>query len=190
MVKIARTGISTSNVQTKKILDICWCQNSHLFEGFHPLFHESGVAPLFHPLSASFSQKRHFFGVFQVSVTECLLSVYAPGTPWNVGENKFTRRPILLHGVSNLWSLSFSLFQSFSLRPSENTFISAPQGPGDKATPKRHHPKTFWSSRDSLINHLTPLCACTHTYPCVLGPLHSPLTLEFNFFNWYNHPVS
>ena len=101
-----------------------------------------------------------------------------------------TRRPILLHGVSNLWSLSFSLFQSFSLRPSENTFISAPQGPGDKATPKRHHPKTFWSSRDSLINHLTPLCACTHTYPCVLGPLHSPLTLEFNFFNWYNHPVS
>ena len=45
---------------------IRWCQNSSLVEGFHLLFHESGVAPLFHPLSDSFGQKNHFFGVFQV----------------------------------------------------------------------------------------------------------------------------
>ena len=29
-----------------------------LIEGFHLLFHESGVASLFHPLSASFGQKK------------------------------------------------------------------------------------------------------------------------------------
>ena len=28
--------------------------------------HESGLAPLFHTLSASFSQRNHFFRVFQV----------------------------------------------------------------------------------------------------------------------------
>ena len=73
-----------------------------------------------------------------------------------------------------------SLLQSFSLIPSNNTFISASQGPGDKVTPKIHHPKAFWSSRDSLTNHLTPFCACTHTYPCVLGPLHSYMSNEMS----------
>ena len=53
-------------------------------------------------LFTRFSQKGHFFGVFQASVSECLWSEYAPGTPRDVGENKFTRRPILLHGVKNL----------------------------------------------------------------------------------------
>ena len=85
------------------------------------------------------------------------------------------------HGTAKFVHSFISLFRSFSLRHSENTFISALQGPGDKETPKNHHPKGFWSSRDSLTNHLTPLCACTHTYPCVLGPLHSPLTLEFGY---------
>ena len=32
-----------------------------MIEGFHLLFHESGLAPLFHPLSASFSQKKTLF---------------------------------------------------------------------------------------------------------------------------------
>ena len=59
-----------------------------MIEGFHLLFHESGLAPLFHPLLASFSQKNHFFGVFQVSVTVCLLSEYAPGTALQVQEKK------------------------------------------------------------------------------------------------------
>ena len=76
-----------------------WCQNSHLIEGFHILFHESGLLPLFHPLSASFSQKSHFFGVFQVSPSVSLWSEYAPGTSLQVEEKKITRRPILLDAV-------------------------------------------------------------------------------------------
>ena len=38
----------------KKIPQIRWCQNAPLGQGFHPLFHESDLAPLFHPLSALF----------------------------------------------------------------------------------------------------------------------------------------
>ena len=39
-----------------------------MIEGFHLLFHESGLAPLFHPLSASFGQKKTLFrGVLGVS---------------------------------------------------------------------------------------------------------------------------
>ena len=53
-------------------------QKNSFFEGFHLLFHESGVAPLFHPLSASFGHKTHIFGVFQVCVTVCLWSKTCP----------------------------------------------------------------------------------------------------------------
>ena len=70
-----------------------------MIEGFHLLFHESGLAPLFHPLSASFSQKNHFFGVFQVSPAVTLWLEYAPGTALQVEEKKITRRPILLDAV-------------------------------------------------------------------------------------------
>ena len=59
-----------------------------MIEGFHLLFHESGLAPLFHPLSASFSQKNHFFGVFQVSPGVSLWSEYAPGTALEEGKKK------------------------------------------------------------------------------------------------------
>ena len=105
------------------------CQNSRLVEGFHPLFHESGVAPLFHPLSASFSQKNHFFGVFQVSVTVCLLSEYAPGSSWHVGKKKSIAPPIRKKVQLILWSLSLRYFQSFSLSPPENTLYIAPLPP-------------------------------------------------------------
>ena len=84
-----QTAISRKRNEISYIL---WCQNSSLVEGFHLLFHESGLAPLFHPLSASFSQKTHFFGVFQVSVTVCLWSEYALGTPRDVGK-QITRDP-------------------------------------------------------------------------------------------------
>ena len=52
-----------------------------MIKGFHLLFHGSGLAPLFHPLSASFSQKKNtFFGVFQVCPDDVSLwSEYAPG---------------------------------------------------------------------------------------------------------------
>ena len=64
-----------------------------MIEGFHLLFHESGLAPLFHPLSASFSQKNHFFGVFQVSPGVSLWSEYAPGTALEVGKKSFGGNP-------------------------------------------------------------------------------------------------
>ena len=64
-----------------------------MIEGFHLLFHESGLAPLFHPLSASFSQKNHFFGVFQVYPAVPLLSEYAPGTSLQVGKKKLLGAP-------------------------------------------------------------------------------------------------
>ena len=70
-----------------------------MIKGFHLLFHESGLAPLFHPLSASFSQKNHFFGVFQVYPAVPLLSEYAPKTTLQVEEKKFARRPILLDAM-------------------------------------------------------------------------------------------
>ena len=46
----------------KKLPEIRWCQNSCIVEGFHPLFHESDVAPLFHPLSALFLPSFYFDG--------------------------------------------------------------------------------------------------------------------------------
>ena len=70
-----------------------------MIEGFHLLFHERGLPPLFHPLSASFSQKNHFFGVFQVYPAVPLLSEYAPKTTLQVEEKKIARRPILLDAV-------------------------------------------------------------------------------------------
>ena len=44
----------------KKLLEIRWYQNSRIVEGFHPLFHESDLAPLFHPLSALFRPSFNF----------------------------------------------------------------------------------------------------------------------------------
>jgi len=46
----------------KKLPKIRWCQNSRIVEGFHPLFHESDLAPLFHPLSALFLKETAFSG--------------------------------------------------------------------------------------------------------------------------------
>ena len=99
IVKSALTQIPTSNghiSETKRaILDPL----VRLPEGFHLLFHESGLALLFHPLSASFSHKNHFFRVFQVCPAVPLWSEYAPGPVFQVGKKKFTRRPILCHAV-------------------------------------------------------------------------------------------
>ena len=137
-------------------------------------------------LSPSFglfqSEKALFQGVPGVCHCVSLVSI-CPRDPSPTRKKEICSSGKNEHGTAKFVNSFISLFRSFSLRHSENTFISALQGPGDKETPKNHHPKGFWSSRDSLTNHLTPLCACTHTYPCVLGPLHSPLTLEFNFFN-------
>ena len=45
-----------------KIFKIRWCQNSRIVQAFHPLFHESDVTPLFHPLSASFLKETTLSG--------------------------------------------------------------------------------------------------------------------------------
>ena len=64
-----------------------------MIEGFHLLFHESRLAPLFHPLSASFSQKKPLFRVFQACPGVSLWSEYAPGTALEVGNFFFGGNP-------------------------------------------------------------------------------------------------
>ena len=128
----------------------------------------------------------NFFTLFRgvPGVCHCLSLVsICPRDPSRCGKKEIYSSGKNERGTVKFVNSFISLFHSFSLRPSENTFISALRGPGDKVKTKSHHPKAFWSSRDSFTNHLTPLRACTHTYPCVLGPLHSPLSLEFNCFN-------
>ena len=83
----------------------------------------------------------------------CLLSVYASGTPRNVEKKVICSSGKNEHGTAKFVNSFISLFLPFSLRCSENTLILALQGPGDKVTTKNHHPKPFWSSRDSLTNH-------------------------------------
>ena len=64
---------------------IRWCQNSSIFEGFHLLFHESGVAPRFHPLSALF---RPFSGCSRCGPLRLFGPEHAPGTTFHVGKKK------------------------------------------------------------------------------------------------------
>ena len=71
-----KTGSSASrpiHSGRKKLPELHWAQNSRLVKGFHPLFHESGVAPLFHLLSASFSVP---------GVCHCV-SLYICPWPWS-----------------------------------------------------------------------------------------------------------
>ena len=74
----------------KKLLEIRWSQNSRIVQGFHPLFHESDLAPLFHPLSASFLKETTFSGCSRFPMISEKRSEYAPGTFFHVGKKKFT----------------------------------------------------------------------------------------------------
>ena len=56
------------------------CQNSRLVEGFHPLFDESVVAPLFMPFLAYMGPFLAVFGVLEVAHSGTFLPKYAPGT--------------------------------------------------------------------------------------------------------------
>ena len=70
-----------------------------------------------------------------------------------------------------------SLFQSFSLSLSENTYISAWRGPRDKVKTKNYQnliPRQIWLGSDPLPNLLTPWRACTHSYPACLGRCAGP----------------
>ena len=100
-----------------------------MIEGFHLLFHESGLAPLFHPLSASFGQKNHFFGVFQVSPGVSLWSEYAPGTSLQVGKKKSIAPPIRKKVQLILWSLSLRFFTHFHSARLKTLYILPPLPP-------------------------------------------------------------
>merc|ERR1711888_386120 len=81
----------------KKLPQIRWCQNSRIVEGFHPLFHESDLVPLFHPLSASFVKEGTFSGCSRWAKVGHFGPKHAPGTLFHHGEkNLLGRRPSIV----------------------------------------------------------------------------------------------
>ena len=111
MVKIARTGFSTSNghnFQTKKRYRIS--ENSRLFEGFHPLFHESVLTSLFHPLSGSFSRKSDKKGVPCVAHCGSVAQNMPLGPPDQEKEKKITATSLLLLVAVTFVNLIFRIF--------------------------------------------------------------------------------
>ena len=63
-----------------KILEMRWCQNSRIVEGVHPLFRESDLVPLFHPLSATFLKESTFLGCSRWAKLGHFGPKHAPGT--------------------------------------------------------------------------------------------------------------
>ena len=63
-----------------EILEMRWCQNSRIVEGVHPLFRESDLVPLFHPLSASFLKESTFLGCSRWAKLGHFGPKHAPGT--------------------------------------------------------------------------------------------------------------
>ena len=57
-----------------------WCQNSRIVEGVHPLFRESDLVPLFHPLSATFLKESTFLGCSRWAKLGHFGPKHAPGT--------------------------------------------------------------------------------------------------------------
>ena len=82
-----------------KLPEIRWSQYSRIVQGFHPLFHESDLAPLFHPLSASFLKETTLSGCSRCHNLSQNGSEYAPGTPFHVGKKKFTGHPKMRGGL-------------------------------------------------------------------------------------------
>ena len=127
-----------------------------MIEGFHLLFHESGLAPLFHPLSASFSQKNHFFGVFQVCPGVSLWSEYAPGTALEVGKKDFGGNP-----PKNFTATFCDLFRwGFSLiftQPAWKHYIYYPPSPpSNQTTPHTppHHRIVMWYQINDILSFI------------------------------------
>ena len=63
-----------------EILEMRWCQNSRIVEGVHPLFRESDLVPLFHPLSATFLKESTFLGCSRWAKLGHFGPKHAPGT--------------------------------------------------------------------------------------------------------------
>ena len=65
------------------------CQNSRLVEGFHSLFHESVVAPLFMPFLAYMGPFLVIFWVLEVwHSSGSFLPKYAPGSDQRLGKKE------------------------------------------------------------------------------------------------------
>ena len=65
-------------------------QNSRLVEGFHPLFDESVVAPLFMPFLAYMGPFLVIFWVLEVAHSDTFLPKYAPRSGKDWEKRKFT----------------------------------------------------------------------------------------------------
>ena len=63
------------------------CQNSRLVKGFHPLFHESVVAPLFVGVLWVFVGVFGCLWVLEVALFGTIWLKHAPGTTWQ-GEKR------------------------------------------------------------------------------------------------------
>ena len=85
--------ITAISRKRKMIKIIRRCQISRLVEGFHPLFDESVVAPLFMPFLAYMGPFLAVFGVLEVAQSGTFLPKYAHGSEEDWEKRKFTGRP-------------------------------------------------------------------------------------------------
>ena len=105
--------------------EICWGQISRLVRGFHPLFLESDLAPLCHPLSATFIKTNSISGCFRWAKVGNFGPKHVPGTPFHQGKNKWFREAQLIVSPSVLWSLSYQHLSGIFTQTVLNTFNSA-----------------------------------------------------------------
>ena len=105
--------------------EICWGQISRLVRGFHPLFLESDLAPLCHPLSATFIKTNSISGCFRWAKVGKFDPKHVPGTPFHQGKNKWFREAQLIVSPSVLWSLSYQHLSGIFTQTVLNTFNSA-----------------------------------------------------------------
>ena len=156
MVKIARTGISTSNghnFQTKKDIGYPLVPKFSPFRGLSSTLSWKWCSATLSPSFGLFQSERALFRGVPGECQRVSLVRICPRDPSRCGKKEIYSPGKNKRGTVKYVTSFISLFLPFSLRRPENTFISALQGPGDKVTTKNHHPKPFWSSRDSLTNH-------------------------------------
>ena len=109
----------------KKTQQLPIAQNYRELEGFQSLFHESDLAPLFHPLSASFVKESTFSGCSRWAKVGHFGPEHAPGPLSIMEKENDSGKPNGSFPGMFCDLFHTSLFQSFSLSLSENTYISA-----------------------------------------------------------------
>ena len=123
----------------KKLPEIRWCQNSRIVEGFHPLFHESDLAPLFHPLSALSLKETAFSRCSRCHNLSQNGSEYAPGTFLHEGKKKLqsTQKWGVACKICELFHFgSFSHFHSARLKTQVSRLLKVLE------TKENHHKLT------------------------------------------------